>query len=222
MFAERCEAHVGHQRARRGLAGDGAGRAVIALGDRANHIVGKRAALIERFRKQCSAEAAELRRCGRDRCRPGGGCCICRGRSGRSRWCFAVQESAGALLRLDSPLCNGGFGKSIADGEKLFVGLRSMLPGLRFHLSESGALRLLLGILRLLTLRDSRLFRVETSHRIILYMTAFLGLHLALGNTDLLLLQGRLHDLRLFRSGFFTACIKFIRLHHRADKLALF
>ena len=97
-----------------------------------------------------------------------------------------------------------------------------MLPGLRFHLSESGALRLLLGILRLLTLRDSRLFRVETSHRIILYMTAFLGLHLALGNTDLLLLQGRLHDLRLFRSGFFTACIKFIRLHHGADKLALF
>ena len=53
-------------------------------------------------------------------------------------------------------------------------------------------------------------------------MTAFLGLHLALGNTDLLLLLGRLHDLRLFRSGFFTACIKFIRLHHRADKLALF
>ena len=47
-------------------------------------------------------------------------------------------------------------------------------------------------------------------------------LHLALGNTDLLLLQGRLHDLRLFRSGFFAACIKFIRLHHRADKLALF
>ena len=69
-----------------------------------------------------------------------------------------------------------------------------MLSGLRFHLSESGALRLLLGMLRLL----------------------------ALGNTDLLLLQGRLHDLRLFRSGFFTACIKFIRLHHSADKLALF
>ena len=133
-----------------------------------------------------------------------------------------MQKSAGALLRLNRPLRNGGFGKSIADGEKLFVGLRSMLPGLRFHLSESGALRLLLGMLRLLTLRDSRLFRVETSHRIILYMTAFLGLHLALGNTDLLLLQGRLHDLRLFRSGFFTACIKFIRLHHRADKLALF
>ena len=55
-------------------------------------------------------------------------------------------------------------------------------------------MRLLLGILRLLTL----------------------------GNTDLLLLQGRLHDLRLFRSGFFAACFKFIRLHHRADKLALF
>lgn len=50
----------------------------------------------------------------------------------------------------------------------------------------------------------------------------FLGLHLALGNANLLLLQGRLHDLRLFRSGFFTACIKFIRLHHGADKLALF
>ena len=55
-----------------------------------------------------------------------------------------------------------------------------------------------------------------------LCMAAFLGLHLALGNTDLLLLQGGLHDLRLFRSGFFAACIKFIRLHHRADKLALF
>ena len=53
-------------------------------------------------------------------------------------------------------------------------------------------------------------------------MTAFLGLHLALGNTDLLLLQGRLHDLRLFRSGFFAACFKFIRLHHGADKLTLF
>ena len=77
-------------------------------------------------------------------------------------------------------------------------------------------------LLRLLTLRDSRLFRVKTIHRIMLCMVAFLGLHLALGNTDLLLLQGRLHDLRLFRSGFFTACIKFIRLHHRADKLALF
>ena len=97
-----------------------------------------------------------------------------------------------------------------------------MLPGLRFHLSEGGALRLLLGILRLLTLRDSGLFRVETIHRIMLCMVAFLGLHLALGNTDLLLLQGRLHDLRLFRSGFFVACIKFIRLHHRADKLTLF
>ena len=105
-----------------------------------------------------------------------------------------MQKSAGALLRLNRPRCNGGFGKAIADGEKLFVGLRSMLSGLRFHLSESGALRLLLGILRLLTL----------------------------GSADLLLLQGRLHDLRLFRSGFFTACIKFIRLHHRADKLALF
>ena len=68
-----------------------------------------------------------------------------------------------------------------------------MLLGLQFHLSESGALRLLLGILRLLTL----------------------------GNTDLLLLQGRLHDLRLFRSGFFTACFKFIRLHHRAGKFAV-
>ena len=97
-----------------------------------------------------------------------------------------------------------------------------MLSGLRFHLSESGALRLLLGMLRLLTLRDSRLFRVKTIHRIMLCMVAFLGLHLALGNTDLLLLQGRLHDLRLFRSGFFAACIKFIRLHHRADKFALF
>ena len=133
-----------------------------------------------------------------------------------------MQESAGALLRLNRPRCNGGFGKSIADGEKLFVGLRSMLPGLRFHLSESGALRLLLGILRLLTLRDSRLFRVETIHRIMLCMVAFLGLHLARGSADLLLLQGRLHDLRLFRSGFFAACIKFIRLHHRADKLDLF
>ena len=88
-----------------------------------------------------------------------------------------MQESAGALLRLNSPLCNGGFGKSIADGEELFVGLHSMLSGLRFHLSESGALRLLLGMLRLLTLRD----------------------------TDLLLLQGGLHDLRLLRSGFFAA-----------------
>ena len=105
-----------------------------------------------------------------------------------------MQKSAGALLRLNRPLRNGGFGKSIADGEKLFVGLCSMLPGLRFHLSEGGGLRILLGMLRLL----------------------------ALGNTDLLLLQGRLHDLRLFRSGFFAACFKFIRLHHRADKLALF
>ena len=106
-----------------------------------------------------------------------------------------MQKSAGALLRLNRPLRNGGFGKAIADGEKLFVGLRSMLPGLRFHLSESGALRLLLGMLRLLTLRDSRLFRVETSHRIMLCMTAFLRLYLALGNADLILLQGRLHDL---------------------------
>ena len=97
-----------------------------------------------------------------------------------------------------------------------------MLLGLRFHLSEGGGLRILLNMLCLLTLRDARLFRVETSYRITLCITAFLGLHLALGNTDLLLLQGRLHDLRLFRSGFFTACIKFIRLHHRADKLALF
>ena len=47
VFAERCEAHVGHQRARRGLAGDGAGRAIITLGDRADHVVGKRAALIK-------------------------------------------------------------------------------------------------------------------------------------------------------------------------------
>lgn len=97
-----------------------------------------------------------------------------------------------------------------------------MLPGLRFHLSEGGTLCVLLGMLRLLTLRDAGLFRVETSYRITLCITAFLGLHLALGNANLLLLQGRLHDLRLFRSGFFTACIKFIRLHHRADKLALF
>ena len=96
-----------------------------------------------------------------------------------------------------------------------------MLLGLRFHLPEGGGLRILLGMLRLLTLRDSRLFRVETIHRIMLCMVAFLGLHLALGNTDLLLLQGRLHDLRLFRSGFFTACIKFIRLHHRAGKFAV-
>ena len=99
-----------------------------------------------------------------------------------------MQESAGALLRLNRPLRNGGFGKSIADGEKLFVGLRSMLPGLRFHLPERGSLRILLNVLRLLTLRDSRLFRVETIHRIMLCMVAFLGLHLALGNTDLLLL----------------------------------
>ena len=133
-----------------------------------------------------------------------------------------MQESAGALLRLNSPLCNGGFGKSIADGEKLFVRLRSMLPGLRFHLPERVSLRILLGMLRLLTLRDAGLFRVETSHRIMLRVAAFLRLHVALGNTDLLLLQGGLHDLRLFRSGFFAACIKFIRLHHRADKLALF
>ena len=69
-----------------------------------------------------------------------------------------------------------------------------MLPGLRFHLPERGSLRILLNVLRLL----------------------------ALGNADLLLLQGRLHDLRLFRSGFFAACFKFVRLHHRADKLALF
>ena len=105
-----------------------------------------------------------------------------------------MQESAGALLRLDSPLRNGCFGKAVADREELLVRLRSMLLGLRFHLSEGGDPCILLGMLRLL----------------------------ALGNTDLLLLQGKLHDLRLFRSGFFTACIKFIRLHYRADKLALF
>ena len=133
-----------------------------------------------------------------------------------------MQESAGALLCLNRPLRNGSFGKAIADREELLVRLRSMLSGLRFHLSESGALRLLLGMLRLLTLRDSRLFRVETIHRIMLCMAAFLRLHFALGSADLFLLQGRLHDLRLFRSGFFAACIKFIRLHHRADKLALF
>ena len=92
-----------------------------------------------------------------------------------------MQESAGALLRLNRPLRNGGFGKSIADGEKLFVGLRSMLPGLRFHLSEGGSLRILLDVLRLFALRDAGLFRVETSHRIMLCMTAFLRLHLALG-----------------------------------------
>ena len=118
---------------------------------------------------------------------------------------------------MGGPLGNGGFRKPIADREELLVRLRSMLLGLRFHLPEGDGLRILLGMLR-----DSRLFRVETIHRIMLCMVAFLGLHLALGNTDLLLLQGRLHDLRLFRSGFFAACIKFIRLHHRADKLALF
>lgn len=97
-----------------------------------------------------------------------------------------------------------------------------MLPGLRFHLSEGGDLCILLGMLCLLAPRNAGLLRVETIHRIMLRMAAFLRLHFALGNADLLLLQGRLHDLRLFRSGFFTACIKFIRLHHRADKLALF
>lgn len=64
--------------------------------------------------------------------------------------------------------------------------------------------------------------QVYGSEDIMLCMVAFLGLHLALGNTDLLLLQGRLHDLRLFRSGFFAACFKFIRLHHRAGKFAAF
>lgn len=105
-----------------------------------------------------------------------------------------MQKSAGALLRLDSPLRNGCFGKAVADREELLVRLRSMLLGLRFHLSEGGGPCILLGMLRLL----------------------------ALGNADLLLLQGGLHDLRLFRSGFFAACIEFIRLHHRADKLTLF
>lgn len=95
-----------------------------------------------------------------------------------------------------------------------------MLPGLRFHLSEGGVLRVLLDMLRLFALRNAGLFHVETSHRIMLCMAAFLGLHFALGNADLLLLQGGLHDLRLFRSGFFTACFKFIRLHHRAGELA--
>ena len=47
VFSERREAHIRHQRARRGLSGDGAGRAVIALCDRADDIVGKRTALIE-------------------------------------------------------------------------------------------------------------------------------------------------------------------------------
>ena len=222
VFTERRKAHIGHQRARRGLTGDRAGRAVIALGDRADHIIGKRAALIERFCEKRSAEAAELCRCRRDRCRPGGGRFADWGRSGGSRRRSGMQESAGALLRLDSPLCNGGFGKAIADGEKLFVGLRSMLPGLRFHLPEGGGLRILLGVLCLFALRDAGLFRVETSHCIMLCMTAFLRLHLALGNTDLLLLQGGLHDLRLLRSGFLAACFKFIRLHHGADKLTLF
>ena len=35
-----------------------------------------------------------------------------------------------------------------------------MLPGLRFHLPERGSLRILLNVLRLLTLRDAGLFRV--------------------------------------------------------------
>ena len=96
-----------------------------------------------------------------------------------------------------------------------------MLPGLRFHLSEGGSLRILLNVLRLFALHDAGLFRVETSHRIMLCMTAFLGLHLALGNADLLLLQGGLHDLRLFRSGFLAARFKFIRLHYRAGKFAV-
>ena len=47
VFSQRGEAHIGHQRACRGLAGDGAGRAVITLGNRADHVVGKRAALIK-------------------------------------------------------------------------------------------------------------------------------------------------------------------------------
>ena len=97
-----------------------------------------------------------------------------------------------------------------------------MLPGLRFHLSEGGDLCILLGMLCLLAPRNAGLLRVETIHRIMLRMAAFLRLHVALGDAALFLLQGGLHDLRLFRSGFFTACIKFIRLHHRADKLALF
>ena len=97
-----------------------------------------------------------------------------------------------------------------------------MLPGLRFHLSEGGGLRILLGMLRLLALGNTGLLRMEASHRIMLCMVAFLRLHFALGNANLLLLQGRLHDLRLFRSGFFAACFKFIRLHHGIGKFAAF
>ena len=133
-----------------------------------------------------------------------------------------MQKSAGALLCLNRPLRNGCFGKAIADREELLVRLRSMLLGLRFHLPEGDGLRILLGMLRLFALRDAGLLRVETIHRIMLRMAVFLRLHFTLGNTDLLLLQGGLHDLRLFRSGFFTACFKFVRLHHRANKLALF
>ena len=136
--------------------------------------------------------------------------------------CSAVKESAGALLRVNRPLWNGGFGKSMADGERLFVGLRSMLPRLRFHLPEGGGLRILLDMLRLFALRNARLFHVESGHRIMLRVAAFLRLHFALGNADLLLLHGRLHDLRLFRSCFFIVCFKFIRLHYRAGKFAAF
>ena len=210
VFTERGEAHIGHQRARRSFAGDGAGCAIITLGDCADHVVGKCAALIERFCEKRSTETAELRGGRGNRRRPGGRHFTGWGRSGRCRRCSSMQESARTLLRLDSPLRNGGFGKAIADGEKLFVGLRSMLPGLRFHLSEGGDLCILLGMLCLLAPRNAGLLRVETIHRIMLRMAAFLRLHFALGNADLLLLQGRLHDLRLFRSGFFTACIKFI------------
>ena len=131
-----------------------------------------------------------------------------------------MQESAGALLRLDSPLGNGSLGKSIADREEMLVRLRTMLPGLRFHLPEGGGLRILLDMLRLFALRDTGLFCVESIHRVMLRMAAFLRLHFALGNADLLLLQGGLHDLRLLRSGFFAACFKFVRLHHRAGKFA--
>ena len=93
-----------------------------------------------------------------------------------------------------SPLRNAGFGKAIADREELLVRLRSMLLGLRFHLSEGGGLRILLNVLCLFTLRDAGLFRVETSYRITLCITAFLGLHLALGNANLLLLASNSSD----------------------------
>ena len=95
---------------------------------------------------------------------------------GKTEWLgreFSVVDTGGWVVNSDDI-----FEEEI---RKMFVGLRSMLPGLRFHLSEGGDLCILLGMLCLLAPRNAGLLRVETIHRIMLRMAAFLRLHFALG-----------------------------------------